>query len=320
MKQQNFLFVELVSSLFLLVLLIGNFMGLLFIAEGNLPIAMLGSIFLILCYFFIGKLLLKNKEVMVKKRFLHPSLLFWGCFLFLGFTSFYLMGHFINIEYNCKAQIQSEVTQKIGLVDSLSQVYKKRATDDLQAFDSELKQKLEQLKINSNDIGLRNELSLKPYNLDPLIISNPKYIDPNQVASAIGGPIQLKIGKTISYLDTILPVTNMKFLSVFTNWTRLSLVATYAKLNAYVDGNINMINAKFKELPLDNAPVLVAFDNKQLPLNNPSKLNDDFPPNYTLPLIVVIITHLFILLPFFYLDIEITNGKKSPIPGTIELK
>ena len=63
MKQQNFLFVDLVSSIFLLVILIGNFMGLLYLTDGNLVISMLGSMFLVICYFFVVQSIIQKSSI-----------------------------------------------------------------------------------------------------------------------------------------------------------------------------------------------------------------------------------------------------------------
>ena len=62
MKQQKFLFVDIISSFFLLLILIGNFMGLLYITEGNLALSLLGSLVLVVCYYFAVEQLKKNKE------------------------------------------------------------------------------------------------------------------------------------------------------------------------------------------------------------------------------------------------------------------
>ena len=113
MKQQNFLFVDLVSSIFLLVILIGNFMGLLYITDGSVVISILASLFLVVCYFFVVQQLKKNKEAMIKKNFLDFSLLFWAFFLMLGFVSFTLMSHFINVEYNCKEKHQRRANSSL---------------------------------------------------------------------------------------------------------------------------------------------------------------------------------------------------------------
>ena len=297
MKQQNFLFVDIVSSIFLLVILIGNFMGLLYITDGNLVISILGSMFLVICYFFVVQLLKKNKEEMMKNNFLHGSILFWVFFLMLGFVSFSLMSHFINIEYNCKDQIKNEATAKIKLVDSIAAAYKQRSNEDVLNFEAQLKSKLDSLKrFKSNK--LKNELVQDPYKIDAGILVNPDFINVDQVASAKVTPYQLQIENNIKNIEKTISLNSKKYQGVFDNWKRLSLVATYAKLNQYVDENIALVNTKIAELPLDKTPIKVSFNKNQLPLNSPSKLNQLYPPQIALPLIVILMIHLFILIPF----------------------
>ena len=273
-------------------------MGLLYITDGNLVISMLGSMFLVICYFFVVQFLKKNKELMIKKNFKHPSSLFWIFFLLLGFVSFNLMSHFINIEYNCKEKIKKEANYKIKLVDSIASVYKRRAKNDIQSFDSQLKQKLSNFKITKSE-KLKNELVDGSFKVEVSVLSNPDYINVNQVASAKVNPYDIKINKNISNIDRTITLNNKNYQSVFDNWKRLSLVATYAKLNQYVEQNLKSINSKIAELPLDKTEINLEFDKKQLPLNSPSKLNMQYKPNYMIPSVFIILTHLFILIPFF---------------------
>ncbi len=275
-------------------------MGLLYITEGNIAISMLGSMLLVICYFFVIQLLKKNKELMYKKNFLHPSAIFWIFFLVLGFVSFNLMSHFINVEYNCKEQIKKEANTKIKLVDSIATIYKKRANNDIQSFESLLKNKLRDYKSNPNNT-LRNELAISPYNVESSVLNNSSYIDVNQVANAKVNPYQIKIENNIKNIDKTISINNKNYQSVFDNWKRLSIVATYAKLNQYVEDNIKSINSKIAELPLNKTEIKIGFNKKQLPLNSPSKLNaiPQFKPNYLLPTLFIILTHLFILIPFF---------------------
>jgi hypothetical protein len=301
MKQQNFLFVDLVSSIFLLVILIGNFMGLLYITDGNLVISILGSMFLVICYFFVVNLLKNNKEVMMKNNFLHGSTLFWFFFLTLGYGSFFLMSHFINIEYNCKEQIKNEASIKIKLVDSIALAYKKRSKEDLQNFEVQLKNKLTLYKDTKNIAiknAIKNELLQDPYKVDAGILGNSEYINVDEVASAKVNPYQLKIEKNNQNIEKTISLNSKKYQSIFDNWKRLSLVGTYSKLNQYVDQNIGLINTKIEELPLDKTPIKVSLNKSQIPLNDPFKLNKLYPPQIVLPLIVIIIIHLFILIPF----------------------
>jgi asparagine N-glycosylation enzyme membrane subunit Stt3 len=142
MKQENFLFVDVVSSIFLLILMMGNFMGLLYITSGNYAISLLISLFIVVCYYFIIQVLKKNKEIMVNKKYATPASLFFIVFLVFGFVSFVLMTHTLNIELNFKKKIQEEADQKIEKVKQLSEIYNTRANDDLLNYEGNLTQKL----------------------------------------------------------------------------------------------------------------------------------------------------------------------------------
>jgi len=272
-------------------------MGLLYITDGNLVISMLGSLFLVICYFFVVQLLKKNKEEMINKNFLHGSLLFWMFFLFLGFVSFNLMSHFINIEYNCKQEIKKEATSKIRLVDSIAIVYKERAKEDIQNFEAKIDSTLTLYKATKNN-ALRNELLSAPYLVSQNVLLTPELIDIKRVTAAQVLPYQLKIEKNNENINKTISLNSKKYQSVFNNWKRLSLVATYSLLNQYVEENVKLINSKIAELPLNKTEIKVSPNTIQLPLNSPIKLNKRFPPDIILPLIIIIVIHLFILIPF----------------------
>jgi hypothetical protein len=283
---------------------------------------MLGSMFLVICYYFVILLLKNNKEVMIRKNFLHPSLLFWAFFLILGYASFNLMSHFINVEFNCKDKIIAEATHKIKLVASLSDTYKKRSKDDVQNFDAQLKTKLTAYK-TTKDIILRNQLVLEPFRVNNNVLSYPEFINVEAVANAKVNPYLLKIGKNNQNIQQTILLNSKKYQSVFDNWKRLSLMKTYTVLNEYVVQSSKLINSKIEELPLDKTPIVIPPGKKLLPLNNPAELNKLFPPNYTLPLIIVVILHIFILIPFFSYKVRgYKNGTSkggNRRLGTIEL-
>lgn len=304
MKQQNFLFVDIISSFFLLLILIGNFMGLLYITEGNIALSLLGSLVLVVCYYFAVDQLKKNKEAMYRSNFLHKSSVFWLFFLVLSYISFNLMAHFINVEYNCKNQIKAEANAKLNLVDKLAEDYKKRANTDLVNFEAELKTKLFRYK-STNSNALRNELAGASYNVAENILNNPAFIDVNQVANAKVTPYSTKIVANIKNIQKTINDARPKYQSVFDNWKRFSLVETYAKLNQYVEDNVTLINSKIAQLPLDKTPIKVDYDTNQLPLNSPSELTILYKPNYWIPVIFIILTHLFLLIPFFTFKTEI---------------
>jgi hypothetical protein len=145
------------------------------------------------------------------------------------------------------------------------------------------------------------------------VLDNPAFINVNEVANAKVTPYATKIDANIKNIQKNINDARPKYQSVFDNWKRFSLVETYAKLNQYVNDNVTLINAKIAELPLDKTPIIVNFDKNQLPLKSPSELNILYKPNYWIPTIFIILTHLFLLIPFLTEKIKGYGGKSNEI-------
>lgn len=264
MKQKNYTFVDIVSLVFLLVLLFSNFLALLYITQGNLVFSFIGSAFLCVLYFFVIEQMRKNKEALIRQGYKHFSLLFIGFFLILTFVSFIFMSHFINVEFNAKKQVQEEAVAKINLVQSFIAEYENRSKTDLQNLESNLAQKMA----------------------------------PALVISEIT-PYAKKTEDAKKYLEKELTQNNDKFNKVFQNWKRLSVMQTYTNLNNYVENSLKVVNEKLAELPLDKSPIVLQdFDKNTLPLNSPTQLNTKFKPNYILSFIVILVVHLGLLLSY----------------------
>ena len=331
MKQDNFLFVDLVSSIFLLVLMLGNMMGLLYMTEGNFPISLLISLFIVVCYYFIVQMLKKNKEYMANNSYMVPSSLFFFVFLLFGLASFVFMSHFLNIELNAKPVIKKEAEEKIEKVTQLGDIYKQRSNEDLLNYEGELTGKLKSYKVtNSNQ--LRNELSLEPYKIDEQVLAAPQFISVPDVVNSKLQPYRLKVEADKKSINGIMK-GSANYKSTFENWDRISLMSEYKNLNKYVIDSYAKVNEKIEALPLNNAPIVLNMDTHQLPLNNPLELNKLYKPNYLIPALIVLLTHLFILIPFFthkvrvYVNSKNNTGKKGKSQnggsqkskGTIEL-
>lgn len=298
MKQENFLFVDVVSSIFLLLLMIGNFMGLLYITSGNYAISLLISLFIVVCYYFIIQILKKNKEIMVNKKYATPASLFFIVFFVFGFVSFVLMTHTLNIEFNFKKKIQEEANQKIEKVKQLADAYSTRANNDLLNFEGNLTQKLNAYKVSKSNI-LRNELSIEPYKIDEQILVAPSFIDAGTLVDSKLQPYKLKVENNKKNIDITIVKSTASYKHGFDNWDRLSLMNNYKGLNEFVQKSYDFVNAKIAELPLDKEPLVLNLSDKQLPLNSPLELNKMYKPDFLMPALIIFFIHLFILIPFF---------------------
>ena len=141
-KQDNFTFVDVVSLIFLVILFIGNFFGLLYFTSGNFPISIAISALVVVLYYAIIQLLKKSKQKMVTQRYKSPATILLVLFVVLAIFSFVPLTHLINIETNAKDKVQVEVNEKINKINTFSDIYANRAKTDMQNFESQLTNKL----------------------------------------------------------------------------------------------------------------------------------------------------------------------------------
>ena len=131
-KQDHFAFVDVISLIFLVVLFMGNFYGLLYLTSGSILISFLISALIIILYYTLIQILKRNKQSMVTQHYRTSFSLLFLIFGILAIGSFVLMSHALNIETNAKPKVQAEVAQEIAQVEKLSSVYQERVKKNLQ--------------------------------------------------------------------------------------------------------------------------------------------------------------------------------------------
>lgn len=313
MNNNRFLFVDIVSTLFQIILFVGNFLGFLYIFDGNIAFSITGAALLSILYFFLIQLLVDNKELMLKNKFKHGSSLFWVFYLVLAFCSFYLFKHFINVEYNAKQIVQQTAQKKLDVVTEAIGIYDERASKALAQYETEFKRNLEQWS-SHGDYNAQKALLEAPFHIEKTAI-NGRGFDVAKLIESHLTPIQLRIETSINQLDSVFNENNKKYISVFSNWKRLSVVQTYVNLNQYVEKSTTRINDMIKSLPYDNEPVVFEYDKKNIPLSNPSALAKMYPPNVIIPFIAIVIIHFFLLIPFISQQVRVYKSPSSASAG-----
>jgi hypothetical protein len=322
MKQKNFLFVDLVSALFLAFLLISNFFGLLYITDGSIAFSAIGGVIIVIFYYFLVDLLKRNKEVLLKKKLMHFSLLFVFFFIAISGVSFILMSHFLNIEYNCKGAIKDDAYRKLDKMDNMLTIYKSRSATDIQDLDSRIKIKLSTYKSTPNS-DLKKELVEAPYYVSESSLNNINSIEnTDSLANSIIKSTKTNIEKNIDELKSNISNKTANLRKVFNHWQRMSLVSAYDRLNNEVENTHKDVDAKLSKLPFDKRPTGIIPDSTKLPLNNPVRLNEKFAPDYTIPLVFIFLTHFLILIPFvLHKTRSYSSSSSNSIPsgGSIEI-
>jgi len=310
MKQTKYLFLDIASSIFLLILFISNFMGLLFILDGNVGLSLLASTFITICYFFTVILLKKNKEMMIKNKLIHFSTFFWLFFIALFVISSYLMSHFINIQYNCKDKIQKDALSKIQAVRDLKDSFVNRSSNDLLNYDVLLKTKLNSY-VNNPNLALKRNL-IDSFHLDSTIF-NTSFISPSAIVSGKLKIYEIIDSNAIKNIDSTIVLNCDNYQAIFDNWKILKLVNAYNSLNDFYLNSLTYVNKKLSALPLDTSSIENQLLTNPLPLNNPSKLNKLYPSNSLVPNLFVLFMNLFILIPFIFEKVRKYNAS---VPNT----
>ncbi|WKK60380.1 MULTISPECIES: hypothetical protein [unclassified Sphingobacterium] len=299
MKQDNFLFVDIVSSIFLLILLLGNFLGLMYLSDANFLISLVASLFVVICYYFILQLLKRNKERMANKGYKDSGMWLFLVFILFGVFSFVCITHLYNIETNVKGVIQKEAKTALDEVTIASYSYDTIANDALQTFEAKFKNKLQGYK-NTRTNNLRNELSNPPYQLPESILNSPsRSIDVAASTNAILQGYKVKARENKKEIDSLYINKLDADAKSILAWDRMNISQSYANLSKHLEAIEKNINAKINELPAKKKGIEFNKTMDDLPLNNPIRLAKLFRPEYLLPAIAVIVMHLFILIPFF---------------------
>lgn len=297
MKQENFLFVDLLSSVFLIALLLGNMFGLLYITDGNIAISLIASLIIVVCYYFILQTLKRNKEYLVSKNYLAFPSIFFLVFVLFGLASFLFINHFWTVETNYKEAIRQDADNKIENIQSLVTDYDVRTSDDLQTFEGKLTTLLTQYKL-SNSPSIRNQLAQEPYLIDEKVLSSPTYINVADVVNSNLEPVRNRLNANkIGYSDVFSPDLK-NFKSSFDNWNRLTVMKSYKDLNSYYEKAGKFLNQKFAELPFSKQQVALIKTKEVAPINDPLAMFKES-KDFWIPLLFVLLTHLFILIPYF---------------------
>jgi hypothetical protein len=309
-KQDHFAFVDVISLIFLVVLFMGNFYGLLYLTSGSILISFLISAFIIILYYTLIQILKRNKQSMVTQHYRTPFSLLFLIFGILAIGSFVLMSHALNIETNAKPKVQAEVAQEIAQVEKLSSVYQERVKKNLQDYEGELTKLLSEYK-KKRTATLKDALSTDPYTIDPQILASfSKNIDVAELAKAKIQPYRVKAQENEKDITTRITQAQ-QFNKAFEEWKWLRVTSDYKKLNQYITESYSLVNEKLSQLPMQEEPLTYAGAPKGLPLDSFWQLNKHYTPNYLIPLLVVVVIHLFILIPYFTYKVRAYVGKEE---------
>ena len=188
------------------------------------------------------------------------------------------MSHSININFNCKNKIQTEINNKLYLVNDCTNELYKRGVDDFQNFQNDREQINRGLLPNDGLIKWENDAKL--------------FVKPSK---------EMFFRDFQIFKNSIISDENL-YKKKFDNWNLFKLMENYKKVSDFVDLNYKKINDKLNKLPIDKSNLKIKKINNKLPLDNPLELNAKYPTSllgFMFSFLFIVIVHIFLLIPYF---------------------
>jgi hypothetical protein len=309
-------FVSILSYIFLVFIMLSDFLGALYITDGNIAVSVVISAIIVICYFFVINLLVSNKEALLKNKLKHYSIIFWIFYASLGAGSFFLMNHFFNVEINCKDNVKKEALNRIQLLHSIADEYDLRLNADLNKLESGTNYKLSAYQVRPTK-ELRSELLGAPYYISETTLSDPRNINAFAITQVSVDGVKQKFDAFTQMLTKNIANKDSIYRPVFDNWRRMSLLSSIKEVDEYLKTTKDSVNIKLAELPFSKSPLSLKIPSEKIPLNNPQKIKELYPNNNGLMTIILItVIHLFLLIPFFMQEVRAYSSKTSSRKST----
>ena len=282
-------FKEKFTDLIIFFIVICNYFGLLFITKFPI-IGLLLSIIIGVSCWYIKENLIMNKNINFKNKLVNKFTIFWAIFISIGVLNFIIISHIYNINYTYKKQIIKDVNDKLNAVQGYSNELKQRI--DTYYMDLYVKEKNHHMKLGYS----RNES--------------------NKIASNKTNPPKEKALKDWEESDSIIKEKNLMYSKVFKEWQVTDLMKNYEEIIIYNKNNYNIIiNIKLNNLPPGNSNSHKPLQNSELNFNNPFLLYKELSGaliNFLVPLLLVILFHLILLIPYFKVHKQFYHQGKEP--------
>lgn len=298
--------IHYIGIVFLMLFLV---YGLLYITRGNeitsfmfgIPI---GGAFFALVYF-----LLLEKDKTSRGKFRSTELVYLGLYIALSVLVTPILFHFIETEFVLKNQIKDLGNEKLNHLERMVTEYEKAASRDTALIGTTITANLSAYfnlppKDRTNRTKYENKLQNAPYNLNfsgnvslsdsdlrqRLLIQRPLATSA-RFKALISGINELK-EKNETFIQNARTVIN--------DWSRLKLNRVLYEADVRLTENLQQLQTRKPDFDYQ-------IPSKNIPLDNPKALFENYKSSLLLPLVIILILHLLILWPYIFVE---TQGKK----------
>jgi hypothetical protein len=299
-------FTYIFHGLGLLAILFACLFGLSYVTKGNEILSVAGAMGIILMLGAAVHLMIKSKSNKENKGVTPLEWISYVFYIVIAVGSFFIIRHFINVDYVLKDEIITASNNKLKQNEDMFKEYKKQVDATLDIIDTNLRNVM--MKSNAQK---RDSFALN--GVDPSKISNYTIERENIKASN-----EKRALEDFVTLEQEFLIFKQKKEQVLRNWQQFRLHRTLLEIDNEYDKSLATLQATFKAPEKNQAWNRFSFDYPTSPrqdnlIESPKALIKKFNPNILMPLLVILLAHFFILMPYLFMErfgIEVIYPRK----------
>lgn len=279
----------------LLAILFASLFGLSYIAKGNEIISVGGGLAIALFLSTFVHLMIKGKERKENKGVTALELFSYIAYAGIAVGSFFIIRHFINVDYVLKDQIITVSEEKLQQNEDMFGEYKKQVDATLDVIDTQLRNATIKGGAQRRDTFAMN-------GVDPSKITNYTTERENIKVSNEKRALQDFVSLEQDFL-----IFKQQKQQILRNWKQFRLHRTLLEIDNKYDNTLSVLQTKFKAPEKNKAWNRFSFKYPTSPrqdnlIESPQALIDKFSPGILTPLLGILLAHFFILIPYLFME------------------
>jgi hypothetical protein len=235
---------------------------------------------------------MKGKELNVNKGFTITEGVSIGLYAVIAIASFFVIKHFINVDYVLKDDIKTSTLNKLGKTESMFTDYKKQVNGALDIVDTNIGSAI----ASKNSKALKDTFALNGIDIKKVSNYNSERTNIKKAneTRAMGGLVSLE-------QDFL--VFKQKKERILNKWQQFQLNRTLLEIDDKYDNTLSTLQTKFKAPEENKAWNRFQFKFEAAPrqdnlITSPQALNDKYKPSWFIPLLFAFVMHLFAVSPY----------------------
>lgn len=277
----------------ILVIFFGSLLGLAFITKDSLTLSIMGAVFITSLLAIIVYLMIQEKGIEENNGITLIEKVAYILYTTVTVISFFIVTHFINVNFILKSDIISSSKKKLQKNQDIFKEYKEQVKGTIDIIDTELRNAI---KIG----GVERERVFSMNGVDPSKIYSYDKERRRILRINEERAMQDFVSMEQSFLNF-----KQKKIGELKNPNPFKLYRAILEIDDEYDKTLTILESHFKASEENKAWNKFSFEYQIFPrqvslVENPLKLMKKYQPSIILPLVGILVVHLFILMIYLF--------------------